>query len=372
MAPRPGNNIINYLLWPLAIIYGLITGIRNKLFDYSIIRSVEFDIPVISIGNITVGGTGKTPFVEFLVSFLKNEFKVAILSRGYKRKTNDFIFVKKHSSVAEVGDEPLQIKKKFPESIVVVDKQRIHGIRKLLTEYAGLDIILLDDAFQHRYVKPGLSILLIDYNRQISTDHYLPFGRLRDNPAEIKRAHIIVVTKCPDNMKTIDQRLILKDLKLFAYQKLFFTRINYDEIKPVFKTNSDNISNETFKKDKFDILIVTGIANSRPLRKYIRSLSPRIMELKFPDHHLFSKKDFNTINKTFEKIENEKKIIITTEKDTMRLLEYQNSLQPEKKFWYYIPIKVVFFDNKDELFRNHIINYVTKNKRHNILSAEKN
>lgn len=372
MVSNPGQKYFSFLLWPLSLLYRLAAGFRNLLFDFHILRSKEFNIPVISVGNLSAGGTGKTPFIEYLVTVLKGNFNVATLSRGYKRKTKNFIIADSNSTTEQIGDEPLQLKNKFPEITVAVDRNRIHGIEQLVKEDSMLKVILLDDAYQHRYVKPGLSILLMDYNKPVSEDHYLPFGRLRENPAEKKRAHIVVVTKCPSNMKPIDQRIILNDLRLFAYQKLFFSTIRYLEMVPVFKLNEIPLTKETCKLKKFNIFIVTGIANSRPLRKHIRGISPRIKEVRFKDHHNFSSQDMKSIEQVYNEIENENKLIITTEKDSIRFQKFHNIADEFKKAWYFIPIEIEFLNSEENSFNNYIIDYVTKNRRNNILSSGKN
>lgn len=371
MVSNSDRNILSYLLWPFSLLYRLAVGFRNILFDLHILKSREFNIPVISVGNLSAGGTGKTPFVEYLVSILKNNFNVATLSRGYKRKTKNFIIADRDSTPEQIGDEPLQLKKKFHEITVAVDRNRVHGIEQLLEKDSKLEVIILDDAYQHRYVKPGLSVLLIDYNRPLAKDHYLPFGRLRENPVGKKRAHIVVVTKCPSNMKPIDQRIILKDLRLFAYQKLFFSTLKYLEMVPVFDLKEIPLTKESSKLNTYNILIVTGIADSRPFRKHVRSISPRINEIKFKDHHNFSSQDMESIEQTYNEIENENKLIITTEKDAIRFQKFYNIADEFKKAWYYIPIEIEFLNNNKKSFNNYIINYVTKNRRNNILSSGK-
>lgn len=361
---------IQILLWPLSVLYRLSVGIRNRLFDYKILRSISFEIPIISVGNITVGGTGKTPFVEFLLSFLKENFNAAILSRGYKRKSKGFLMVTKDRKVQESGDEPLQIKNKHPEIQVAVDRNRVHGIQELKKRNPNLNVIILDDAFQHRYVQAGLSIMLIDFNRPFFSDRFLPMGTLRESPHEMKRAHIIIITKCPDQLKPIDQRLIRKELNTFPYQKLFFTGFNYHAIQPVFSVESPLLSDEICKNDKYHILLVTGIANTKPLRKHIRSFSPRIKEIKFADHHYYSEKDLLRINQIFESMESPK-LILTTEKDAVRLRELSTIIQPDPAVWYYVPVEIKIFNQEKELFKKIIVDYVTKNKRYSSFSPRK-
>jgi len=254
--PAPTRNSLNILLYPFSLLYGLVTFIRNLLYDYAIIKSHEFPIPMISVGNITAGGTGKTPHVEYLLRLLKDEFNVAVLSRGYKRKTSHFILAGPESGVQDIGDEPVQIKQKFPDVHVAVDRKRVNGVEQLLTKIPDLDVVLLDDAFQHRRIKPGLSILLIDFNRPIMEDRLLPVGRLREKAYEKRRANIILVTKCPDRLKPIERRLIVKDLTLFAFQHLYFTRLGYREPVPVFMEAKPEISLSEIKASSPAILMV--------------------------------------------------------------------------------------------------------------------
>ncbi|KPL12396.1 MAG: tetraacyldisaccharide 4'-kinase, partial [Bacteroides sp. SM23_62] len=209
--PVPTRNNLRILLYPFSLLYGLAVSIRNKLYDYSVIKSHEFPIPIISVGNITVGGTGKTPHVEYLIELLKDEFNVAVLSRGYKRKTRHFIMAGSDSGVEDIGDEPVQIKQKFPDVHVAVDRKRVNGVEQLMAKIPDLDVVLLDDAYQHRRIKPGLSILLIDFNRPITKDRLLPAGRLREKAYEKRRGNIILVTKCPDRLKPIERQMIVKD-----------------------------------------------------------------------------------------------------------------------------------------------------------------
>jgi tetraacyldisaccharide 4'-kinase len=357
----------NPLLYPASLIYGAIVALRNKLFDLDILKSREFDIPVISVGNITVGGTGKTPHVEYLIKLLKKDFKVASLSRGYKRKSKGFHYVKTDSPVEEVGDEPLQIKLKNPDIPIAVEGNRVKGINKLKSDHNDLNVILLDDAFQHRYVKPGISILLIDYHLPIWEDSLMPYGRIRERWHQMKRANIIIFTKCPDKIKPINRRLMIKNLNPFPYQKVFFTTFSYGPIKPVFPGVKTSLSLETLKEEKANILIITGIANPRQLKKYIRGFSPRLAELKYPDHHTFSRKDLNEITSTFNKMKGNRKIMITTEKDGVRLKKFTSLPDEIKHHLYYIPVTVKFLENGKEEFDKHVIRYARSNKPHNIL-----
>ena len=265
------------LLLPFTLLYGMVISIRNLMFDFDILNSHEFNIPVISVGNITVGGTGKTPHIEYLVRLLKGKFKVATLSRGYKRKSRGFRMADAGSTVEQVGDEPLQMKKKFADIYVSVDKKRVKGINRLMEDIPDLDVVLLDDAYQHRSVKPGLSILLIDYNRPLSQDRLLPAGQLREHAFEKKRANIILVTKCPERLKPIERRLVIKELKLFPFQHLFFTRLKYDQPRPVFPDAArDHLDHDQIRSLKPKLLMLAGIANPRLYKKYLRSIGRKI------------------------------------------------------------------------------------------------
>jgi tetraacyldisaccharide 4'-kinase len=363
----PSRNNYKLLLYPFSLLYGLIVWIRNTLFDYNIIGSTEFPLPVISVGNITVGGTGKTPHIEYLVELLRDEFEVATLSRGYKRKTRGFILAGPESGVRDIGDEPVQIKHKFPDIHVAVDRKRVNGIRELMSLLPDLDVILLDDAYQHRYIKPGLSILLIDFNRPLSSDQLLPAGRLREQAYERRRANIILITKCPGRLKPIERRIIVKDLKLYPFQHLFFTKLRYGDPIPVFDDIDAPLSLADMKAQKPVILMVTGIAGPRLFKKYLRGISTRIKELRYPDHHAFSQKDVRKICRTYDEMEGARKLLFTTEKDAMRLRKFTNIESPLRERMYYVPVGIEILNDDKEEFDNHIRNHVRNNKRDSIL-----
>jgi len=361
------RNTWKILLYPFALVYGFIVYFRNFLFDYQLISSEEFDMPVISVGNITVGGTGKTPHVEYLIRLLKDEFNVASLSRGYKRKTRQYIRADQKSTIDEIGDESRQIISKFPDINVAVDRRRVNGIKNLMKEIPDLDVILLDDAYQHRHVKPGLSILLIDYNRPISTDLLLPAGRLREQSFEKRRAHIVLITKCPDRIKPIERRLIFKDLRLYPFQNLYFTRLHDKDPVQVFPDAGSTLSRQEIKDIKPHILMISGIVNPRSFKKYIRNYSTKITDLIFPDHYSFRNKDIQNIIQTFKEMDGEEKMIMTTEKDAMRLQKFPDIDPAVKSKMYYIPIVIDFLNEDTENFNHHILNYVRHNKRDSIL-----
>ncbi|MDF1546595.1 MAG: tetraacyldisaccharide 4'-kinase [Bacteroidales bacterium] len=354
--------MFRFLLYPFSLIYGSIVLIRNILFDFHILKSREFNFPVIAIGNITVGGTGKTPHAEYLVKLLKDKYRVAVLSRGYKRKTKGFVVAEKNPKSEDIGDEPAQIKMKFPEIEVAVNANRVKGIEIL--EERKNDLVILDDAFQHRYVKPGLSILLIDYNRRIDEDFLLPFGNLRENAREIRRADIILITKTPESLKPINRRLVLDRVKPYPYQEVYFTTFTYGNLSSVFTNKSVVPENFKTRHELYTILLVTGIASSKPIIEYLKTLSLDIKHLKFVDHSEYDKTKINKILSTFKLIKNDNKIIITTEKDAIKFREAKNLDELLLKNMFYIPIEVSFIEREEE-FNEQITKYVSKNKRNN-------
>ncbi len=364
------RNILHYLfLFPISIIYGIIISIRNGLFNIRILKSVSFDIPIISVGNITVGGTGKTPHIEYLINLLKNDFKVATLSRGYKRKTKDFIIASEKSTASEIGDEPMQIKHKFPETVVAVDRKRVHGVQRLLENYRDLNVILLDDAFQHRYIKPGLSILLVHYQKPITKDFLLPFGRLREGAFHRKRAHIIIVTHVPQKMKPIEKRVFLKRLNPYPFQQVFFTRVKYDmHLHPVFNDKLPPLQVNELKKEKINVLLVTAIADATPLKNHLEKHVASIQHLAYPDHYSYKPKDIQKIMDAFHEIKGNV-IIVTTEKDAARLRETELSDSGLEEKVYYLPIQIIFTDNQGKKFKNSIFSFVKEKKKKNVLKT---
>ena len=340
----------------------MIVSIRNFLYNADVLKSHEFPIPIISIGNITVGGTGKTPHIEFLVRDLKEKFKVAVLSRGYKRKSSGFVLATSESTVFQIGDEPKQIKQNFNDIEVAVCENRAKGIQKLSTEPSNVEVILLDDAFQHRSVKPGLSVLLIDYYRPMNEDNMLPYGSLRESQHEKLRANIIVISKCPKDIKPIERRIIEKNLSIFPYQSLYFSSINYGILHSVYNEK------ETLELEKgqYSILLVTGIANPYPLKEHLLSYTTNLIQMSYGDHHFFKRSDFEHIANKFNHIKDDKKIIITTEKDATRMRDLHFSDLIKNFPVYYIPIEIEFLNDDKKRFDNQIINYIDHNRlKHN-------
>ncbi|MDD4969544.1 MAG: tetraacyldisaccharide 4'-kinase [Paludibacter sp.] len=358
------KTIKHTILFPFALLYGIVTGIRNWLFDQGILPSTSFNIPTISVGNLAVGGTGKTPHTEFLLSILQTEWKTAVLSRGYKRKTKGFYLADTKSTSQTIGDEPYQIYQKFPNVTVSVDEKRVHGVKKLLELLPGLQAIVLDDAFQHRYIQPGLSILLTDYSNLYSQDMLLPAGRLREWKSGSTRANIIVVTKCPVDMRPIDMRLFETDLKPETNQSLFFSCFKYDDLIPVFPDSiPDSWTYEKIKETNAGILLVAGIVSPKPILEQLGRYSTKISTLFFGDHHAFQSKDFIAINKQFEALTSAEKIIIVTEKDAARLVSNSGFPEALKAVTFAIPIRVKILHDQESLFIQKIKNYVVENSR---------
>ncbi len=351
-----------FLFLPFSFLYGIAITFRNFFYDKKIIKSYRFNTPIISVGNITVGGTGKTPHVEYLINMLKDNYKIVILSRGYKRRTSGFIIAQENSTVFEIGDEPKQIKYKFNDKVIVaVDKNRINAIKTLKQQQIKYDLIILDDAYQYRKIKPDISILLIDFNKPIYNDRLLPAGDLREQQTNKNRADIVIITKCPKDIKPIQKRIITKELQLFTYQKIFFTSINYGKITPVFKYPKNiQITNKT------TIMLITGIANTKTLIEYLTKKTKNIIHKKYDDHYNFKHKDIVNIIDEFNKIDTNNKLIITTEKDAMRLQEFNYNTEKGNLSdipIFYIPINVIFADEKEKEFIKIINNHVKLNKR---------
>ena len=357
---------INEWLIPLSWLYGIGVGFRNQLFNIGLLKQHDYDIPIISVGNITVGGAGKTPHVEYLIRLLKDKVKVAVLSRGYKRKTHGYVLANDSSIVTDIGDEPYQMKQKYQDVHIAVDKKRVDGIAHITgdTETNDTDVILLDDAFQHRYVKPGINILLVDYHRLIIYDKLLPAGRLREPQSGKNRADIVIITKCPKDLKPMEFRVLTKAMNLYPYQSLYFTTIEYESLTPLFAKEKSAIEKEALE-DKH-VMLITGIASPKQI---IIDLKPHVKEmttLAFSDHHQFKSKDIMKINETFNAIKGEK-IIVTTEKDATRLEQLEGLSEEVKQNLYVLPIKVKFMINQEEEFNDKIIDYVRKNSRNSIL-----
>ena len=359
---------INRWLLPLSWFYGLGVRFRNALFEMNILKSKGFSVPIISVGNITVGGTGKTPHVEYLIRLLEENFKVAVLSRGYKRESYGFQIANEQSTARTIGDEPYQIKKKFPKTIVAVDKKRVQGIETLNQQYKDIDVVLLDDAFQHRYVKPGINILLVDYHRLIIYDALLPAGRLREPLKGKNRADIVIITKCPKELKPMEYRVITKAMDLYPYQQIFFTTLEYGQLTPLFKGKGELINLEALKD--YNVLLLTGIASPRQMKEDLTPTVLHLSMLSFPDHHAFSQKDIERITSEYAALPSPK-CIVTTEKDAARIVGIEGLSEEIKNNIYILPVHISFMQDQEAKFNENIIGYVRKNSRNSILAKGK-
>lgn len=336
-------NVVRKILFPFAILYGFITSIRNYFFDKGILKSTSFDIPVIAVGNLSVGGTGKTPQIEYLIRLLSDQYKIATLSRGYKRKSEGFVLADSTSNAEILGDEPFQFYQKFSNIQVAVDADRTNGITKLLSQSIKPEIILLDDAYQHRKVKAGFYILLTSYDDLYADDFMLPTGNLRESKSGANRAKIIIVTKCPKDLSDQKQTEIRLKLKLTSSQQIYFTFIDYDD--EIYSKDEKIAVSEIKKESK---LLLAGIAKPKPFFDYLKNENDEC--LTYPDHHHFSDADLNEIQ---EKAQSKK--IITTEKDYVRLKDSKLVSQ-----LYYLPIKSTFI-NHQQNFDTTILEYVKNN-----------
>jgi len=345
--------LLRILLLPFSFIYGLIVRIRNYLFDIRVLKSVEFKLPVIGVGNLSAGGTGKTPHVEYLIRLLQNRIKIAVISRGYLRKSKGFVLADANSTVANVGDEPKQYINKFKNLLVAVDENRRHGIQKLISEQPEMKAVILDDAYQHRYVKPGLTILLTDFHSLYSNDYLLPAGRLRESKKGAKRADIIIVTKTDPVFSPLNKRAVLEKIKPLPHQKVFFSFVTYGFPVPLFPALPAlhyNLINT--------IVLFVGIANPYPLEQYLKRLCSELITIRFKDHHQFTEKEITAVKTTYNNQFTKRKVLITTEKDAMRLNE-PSLLELLKGIpVYYIPIEISFHFREKEKFDKLITDFV--------------
>ena len=356
-------------LLPIAWLYGAGVRLRNFLFDKGILRQHTFPVPVICIGNLTVGGTGKTPHTEYLIRLLRPEYQVAVLSRGYKRKSKGFVLGNPETPIEEIGDEPYQMLHKFPDIYVAVDEKRCEGIRFLTDGHTapGTRVILLDDAFQHRYVKAGVNILLTDYNRLITRDRLLPAGRLREPVEGKNRADMILISKCPSTLTKEEQAEVRREIAPKQSQLLFFTTLAYGRLQALFVSSPER-KLESIGPDEH-ILLLTGIASPAPLIEKLSGYTSHVIPLTFPDHHAFDANDMQRIQTAFEKLPEGKRLIITTEKDAARLIGHPDIAPELTPYIYVLPVEVSFLNEEERImFNQNITDYVRENSRNSSLS----
>lgn len=343
------------LLLPFALLYGFVVAIRNWLYDKNLLRSSSFGLPLICVGNLSIGGTGKSPMVELLLRHLQNDFKIATLSRGYKRKTRGYALATAQTTAIDIGDEPMQFHRKFPNVPVAVGEERIVAIPQLLHDRPETEVVILDDAFQHRSINPGLNILLTDYGNLFTRDFYLPTGDLRDARSSYKRSEIIVVTKCPAQLSEQEREAIRQEIDPRPTQKLFFTTIAYGSPYHI-TTNQESAPDE-----QTEVLLITGIANPTPLKVYLEAHFHTYHLMEYGDHHIFTIDDFRDIKKRFDALQGTKKIILTTEKDAMRLLKFEAEINGMP--FYVLPIAHQFLFNGTNQFIETVVNFIKHFKK---------
>ncbi len=354
----------NPLLSPLAFLYGAGVHIRHKLFDWGVIASREFDIPVVCVGNLTVGGTGKTPMSEFLVDQLSRHYNVALLSRGYRRRTKGFVEVQVDTPFLDVGDEPKQIKLKFPDITVAVCEKRCEGIVHIRRLHPGVNLIILDDAFQHRQIEAWANVVLMDYNRPIYRDHLLPWGRLRDVPGQMHRANFVIVTKCPPEMNPLDMRLVRKSLGLYPYQSLYFSEMHNGAVSPLFP---DCAAGSV--PPAAPVIVMAGVASPEPLVEAMRRKYNVVDTLIFPDHHPYRMRDLDRMREALDNAP-EGTVIITTEKDAVKLTN-RRRIPPEiQRALYFIPVYIEFLEGSEEDFLKKLHHYVRSNQKYGLLHSQ--
>ena len=342
------------LYTPLSWLYGLAVNFRHRLFDWGVLKGEQFDIPIICIGNITVGGTGKTPMAEMLISFLKRKHCVALISRGYGRRTKGYREVTIDAHYRDVGDEPLQIKRKFPDTTVVVCEKRVEGIRRLREEHPEVNLIVMDDGFQHRYVQPKINLLMVDSTRPIQNDRMLPAGTLRDNPEQLYRANYFVVTKCPEKMAPIDRRILRKVLVKYAYQRIYFTRFETFSPQPLFPKEELRPL-----KQRGKVIALSGIGNPKPFLSTLNEQYRVVEEVTLKDHHVYRVRDMLHLEELLKR--HPDAAIITTEKDAVKMGRAEKIPATVRRSLYYMPIDITFIEESATDFLQKIEEDVRSN-----------
>jgi tetraacyldisaccharide 4'-kinase len=344
-------SFVKIFLYPFALIYGALVWLRNRLYDSGFFSSVEFSVPVISVGNLSVGGTGKTPHVEYLIRLLQYQYKVATMSRGYKRRTQGFLLADESANALRIGDEPMQYHMKFPDVAVSVAEERMTGIPLLVQKVPDVDVVLLDDAYQHRSVKPGLNILITDFSKPFYNDFILPYGRLREGRTAYKRANVIIVSKCPPDLSKAAAGEIRQRINPLPKQHLFFSTIQYDQPYDLF-------TGETASLEGKSALLVCCIAKPQPLIDHSEALAGQVHVLSYPDHHYFLSKDMEEIKETYDNWDVTNKVIVTTEKDATRLHLQKEKLSALNTQVIVLPIKISFLFQEGEQFDRFVNAYV--------------
>lgn len=350
------NFLIKILLAPFSLLYGLGVGFRNVAYRANLLKSVEFNIPTISVGNLSVGGAGKTPHIEYLIRTLKDHVNVATLSRGYGRKTQGYLTVHPRMSAQETGDEPLQFKRKFPDVHVTVSESRSLGIPRIMMDAPDTQVVLLDDAFQHRAVKPGMNILLTEYDHPFTRDFLLPSGRLREWRAAYERADVIIVSKCPQELDEAAKQRMIEEINPFPNQEIFFSYYDYGRLYYIF--NPRYVAD---LQEDMDVLLISGIARTEYLTDFLQERVNSVTLLEYADHHAFTQDDVTTMNSMFHNLDSQKKVILTTEKDAMRLEAHRKFLVEKRLPIFALPVQVQFHfgENEpfDQLIKDYLLNF---------------
>ncbi|MEM1219270.1 MAG: tetraacyldisaccharide 4'-kinase [Bacteroidota bacterium] len=345
--------VAQILLAPFALLYGLSISLRNFFYSNGVLKEIEFNLPVISVGNLSVGGAGKTPHIEYLIRLLQDHLEVATLSRGYKRKTKGYLEAQVNHTANAVGDEPLQFKRKYPNITVTVSESRSFGIPEIVKRHPDTQVILLDDAFQHRAVKPGLNILLTEYGQPFTEDYLLPAGRLREWRSAYKRADAIIVSKCPRDLSEVDRKHFEEQIKPLPHQQLYYSFYHY--LKPYYLFNG---SYQLNLEPDVDILLVSAIASTDYLLQHVETLGGQVNSLEFEDHHDFTNRDIARMKTYFDRLESTKKVIITTEKDAMRMQQHRDYLLEHKLPVFVLPVEVQFHGGDQAAFNQEVQNYL--------------
>lgn len=362
------RKIYEIALFPLSLLYGTVVWIRNFLFDRGVLPSTDFSLPVISIGNLSAGGTGKTPHAEYIIRLLLPYYRIAVLSRGYKRRTKGFILADSSDNAATIGDEPAQMMQKFPGITVAVDARRVNGVNEILRRVPETEVIILDDAFQHRWITPGLSIIITPFNRLFTRDRLLPAGRLREPASGSRRADIILISSTPATTRPMDKRVILQETTLRSHQNIWFTSVVYGSLHNIHTCEEAGLTLDDLREMQSEILLVTGIANPNGIMEYIKSYSPAVTHVSFRDHHSYRENDIERIKDELSGLNPSNRCIITTEKDSVRLRLTASLREHFGDNFYYLPITVTLADNERKEFDNYIKEYVEKNRTNRTVS----
>lgn len=350
-------------LAPAAFIYGIGITVRHKLFDWGILRSRQYDIPIICVGNITVGGTGKTPVTEMLIRRLSESFRIAVLSRGYKRKTKGYLEVEPGMSFLKTGDEPKQIKRRFPDVVVAVCEKRTEGIDRIRAQHPEVDLIIMDDGFQHRYVEPWVNIVLMDYTRPVYQDHLLPWGTLRDRVSQLERAHYILVTKCSPDINPLDRRIVRKSLKMYPYQNLYFCYTAKGQPAAMFPDAAARTLAPGAK-----VIAMSGIGNPAAFEECLGGRFDVVATLEYPDHHPYRSRDLKDMEQALRDFPGS--VIVTTEKDAVKLMNSKKIPAAIREKMFYQPIKVSFVEDTEFDFISKLKNDLRANPKDRLLHSQ--